>query len=358
MGDEASDRLVSIGMPVYNGERYLPQAIESVLAQDHENLELIVSDNGSTDATPTIVHSYARSDPRVRFLRTQENRGAAWNFNNAFLQSRGAYFKWACVDDLVAPTYLSRCVERFEESPPSVVLCFPRTALIDADGGWVDRWGDPPDGDLVLDDPKPHRRLVQLLTNLHMGNTFHGLYRSSALRQTGLNGAFESSDRLLMAEMALLGETRLVDEVLFYRRVHPDMSRVAHPTADAVARFFDPAVSRVVVFPWTRLLVEHVASIAFRLPLAPRDRVLGMGALLREWYWKTVVRDAVQGGRQLLRRGVATTPEGARFMAAEAAGDDSRIRTYDDFVWPHPATSRPSVGTRRWDNVARTVADG
>ena len=68
---------VSIGMPVYNGGRFLERAIETTLAQDFDDLELVISDNGSTDATEEICRSYVATDPRVRYHRLPENRGAA-----------------------------------------------------------------------------------------------------------------------------------------------------------------------------------------------------------------------------------------------------------------------------------------
>src|SRR3546814_4612052 len=109
-------------MPVYNGERYVASAIESLLAQDFEDFELIISDNGSTDRTEEICREFASRDPRIRYVREEENQGASWNFNRVFELARGEYFRWACHDDACEPTHLSRCVELLDESPPSVAL--------------------------------------------------------------------------------------------------------------------------------------------------------------------------------------------------------------------------------------------
>src|SRR4051794_27811047 len=72
---------VSIGLPVYNGEKYLAAAIESALRQTFGDLELIISDNGSTDGTREICERFAAEDPRVRYHQEVQNRGAVWNFN-------------------------------------------------------------------------------------------------------------------------------------------------------------------------------------------------------------------------------------------------------------------------------------
>src|SRR5579875_956335 len=109
----ASDRPphVSIGVPVYNGERYLAQALDSILAQTFSDYEIIISDNGSTDATPDICRMYAAQDPRIKFHRHDHNRGSAWNYNRVFELSSGTYFGWLSHDDVYDPRFLERCVE-------------------------------------------------------------------------------------------------------------------------------------------------------------------------------------------------------------------------------------------------------
>ncbi|WP_165367920.1 glycosyltransferase family 2 protein, partial [Phytoactinopolyspora endophytica] len=91
----ASSPRVTIGLPVYNGERYLADAIASILAQEFADFELLIADNGSTDATADICSDAARSDSRVTVHRSDVNRGAAWNYNRLVDLARGEYFKWA-----------------------------------------------------------------------------------------------------------------------------------------------------------------------------------------------------------------------------------------------------------------------
>jgi glycosyltransferase involved in cell wall biosynthesis len=102
---------LAIGLPVHNGERYVSQAIDSLLGQTFTDFTLIVSDNGSTDATEEICRAYARRDARIRYHRSDENRGAAWNFNRVFELADSPYFKWAAYDDLCAPHFVERCIE-------------------------------------------------------------------------------------------------------------------------------------------------------------------------------------------------------------------------------------------------------
>ena len=111
---------VSLGLPVYNGENFIAQAIESILAQTFTDFELIITDNGSTDRTPKICEAYAARDRRVAYSRNPENLGAAPNFNRAFALSSGRYFKWVAHDDLIAPEFLARCVKVLDNDPSVV----------------------------------------------------------------------------------------------------------------------------------------------------------------------------------------------------------------------------------------------
>jgi glycosyltransferase involved in cell wall biosynthesis len=124
---------VSIGLPVFNGERYLARALDSLVAQDFEDFELIISDNASTDGTSEICQEYAGRDRRINVHRNERNIGAVGNFNRTLQLSSGDYFKWAAHDDWCAPEFLSRCVEVLDEDP-SMILCFTAMGVADAEG--------------------------------------------------------------------------------------------------------------------------------------------------------------------------------------------------------------------------------
>src|SRR5438309_7346789 len=120
---------VTIGLPVFNGEAFLGQAIDSILAQTYTDFELIISDNCSTDGTAVICQSYLRAHPQVRYVRQPVNVGAAENFNRLVALSSGKYFKWAAHDDVLAPRFLEECVRTLEEDA-GVVLAWARTQII------------------------------------------------------------------------------------------------------------------------------------------------------------------------------------------------------------------------------------
>ncbi|OAI50970.1 hypothetical protein AYO44_05265 [Planctomycetaceae bacterium SCGC AG-212-F19] len=114
---------VSIGMPVFNEEDYVADALDSLLGQSFGDFELIVSDNGSTDRTRQICEEYARKDRRIRYFRQQRNRGATYNFNFVFEESKADYFMWAACDDRWSSDCLNEYVESLE-SHPSAALVF------------------------------------------------------------------------------------------------------------------------------------------------------------------------------------------------------------------------------------------
>lgn len=268
---------VSIGMPVYNGEAYLAEAIDSILAQEYEDFELVISDNGSTDGTEAICRAYAAKDARIRYHREEHNRGAAWNFNYVVHLARGDYFRWACHDDSIAPSHLRRCVEALEAAPPSVILAYTRSLLVDATGNAVDTFEDGLDTRGL----PAHRRFGMVARRLRYTHVLYGLVRREALLTTRLLGAYESSDNVLVAELSLLGEFEEIPAYLFHRRIHEGMSRKANTTARSVAQWFDPSSNGHLYFPHARLFAEYTRAV-WLMPLRRRDR-LRSALALRHW---------------------------------------------------------------------------
>lgn len=281
---------------MYNGARFLAMSLDSLLAQTYEDIEFFISDNGSTDGTEEICRDYARRDDRIRYVRADENRGASWNYKNVVWQTTGRYFKWATHDDLLAPTYIERCVEVLEAAPPTVALTYPRTMIIDENGGQVREYDD----NLDIRDRTPHERLGRLVRNLVMSNASFGLIRRTVLDRSRLLDSFPSADYVMMAEFALLGEFWEIPELLFFRREHRGMSRAANPSAAAAAEWFQPGSSqgRQVFESW-RLFVEHLRSIG-TMPLSPGERARCYATFMPAWmrrYWKQMLDEPLNSRR-------------------------------------------------------------
>jgi glycosyltransferase involved in cell wall biosynthesis len=226
-------RKIVIGIPVYNGANYLTAAIEGILHQTYGDFELVISDNASTDDTEEICRDHARRDDRIRYVRQPRNLGAAANHNALVRMTDSEYFKWAAHDDMIAPGFLAACVEVLDREP-SVVLASPASMLIDEGGtplqyspergGMIDRadvcWPVLPEGNDGLTAADPVVRFTAVMLKMVMCVEIFGLMRRSALLRTSLQGPFSGADKVLLAEMSLLGQFWLGSETLFSRRCH------------------------------------------------------------------------------------------------------------------------------------------
>lgn len=262
---------VSIGLPVYNGERFFAEALDSILAQTYDDWELIISDNASTDRTAEICQAHAARDKRIRYYRNETNMGAAKNYSRVFQLSSGEYFKWLPADDLIAPEYLERCVEALDREP-TAVLAYPWVEVIDENG---EAFPDPkPDGQHIDWASGAADRFRQLVDESHWEMQFvFGLIRSSVLRRTRLIGSFLASECNLMAELILMGKFCEVPHHLAFYRRHPDASWPPR-SKKQLQEFYDPAVEGRIgpLFFERRGYFEYYALI-LRSRLRPSEKI-------------------------------------------------------------------------------------
>ena len=198
---------VTVGVPVFNGERFVERALRSFLDQDFDDLEVIVADNASTDATLEICHDVASTDPRVQILTSERNRGAAPNFNRLVDVAKGSYFKWAAHDDWCSPDLISATVAALEAHPDAVLSYAPMG--VEDDAGQIFRWKDQvlPD----LESPDVRRRCREMLWHLaDPTQLVFGLMRTDVLRRTGRIPNAPEPDRVLLNELVLYGAVRRV----------------------------------------------------------------------------------------------------------------------------------------------------
>ena len=282
---------VTIGLPIYNGQNYLAETMDSLLAQTFRDFELVISDNASTDGTEAICRDYAARDPRVRYHRNEVNVGASANYNRTFELGRGQYFKWAAHDDLLAPTFLERCVEALDRDP-AVVLAYTQAKAIDDKGQVVKVYP----GKHHFNAPTPRERFYEFVLDPHPVVAVFGLMRRDALARTRLIGQYAGSDRPLLSEMSLLGKFHEVPEHLFFYRFHEEQSWGGNKSAQAQQAWYDPRRAGKVTFPQWRLLREHVRSIE-RSPVGLKDRA---SCYLYMGYW--MLKNRRRLGRNLLLR--------------------------------------------------------
>ncbi|MFC4800021.1 glycosyltransferase family 2 protein [Neobacillus sp. GCM10023253] len=210
--------LVSIGLPVYNGEKYIAEAIESLLSQEYTNIEIIISDNASTDTTPQICQQYQQKDPRIHYFRNDTNIGAAKNFNRTFELSKGDFFMWQAFDDLRHPAYISKCLQKFNQHPEAII-CVTEISIIDTEGKYLNDEHEAIETiNLTFTE-----RLHQFFLNVTwMGSVIYGLWRSEYLKQTRLFMEEYGPDVILCLELFLLGSAVKVKERLLFYRHFPE----------------------------------------------------------------------------------------------------------------------------------------
>jgi len=308
---------VSIGMPVYNGEKFLEQAIDSILAQTFADFELIISDNASTDATEKICQEYANRDPRIRYYRNETNLGAARNYNRTFELSTGEYFKWAAHDDLLAPTFLERCVEVLDNQP-SVVLCYTCEICIDETGNHLQKRSNLIDFRL----PKPHERFKQYHDSwqkqgfIHANHCF-GLIRANALKKTPLIENYVWSELVLGGELLLLGEFSEIPEYLFFFRCHSQTSRATKGRSgfNELAVWFDPNNQGKIVLPQWKIFFQYLSSIK-RVPMNWSEKVSCYAQMGRwfSWKWKRLAKELILAILQFFNKLVYGSPNKGLFV--------------------------------------------
>jgi len=165
---------VSIGIPTYNRARQLDLAIASVLGQTHAELEIVVSDNGSADATPDACARAAASDSRVRTIRHASNVGPIRNFNSLLAELRGEYVMLLADDDALEPTFVERCLDSFAQRPDFAVV-HGRTRYVSESFEAFGR-------DFDVTEPEPGRRVCRYLSQVYDNGAFYGLLRADAMR--------------------------------------------------------------------------------------------------------------------------------------------------------------------------------
>jgi glycosyltransferase involved in cell wall biosynthesis len=288
---------VSIAVPVYNGERYLRESLDGLLAQTFTDFELVIADNASTDGTEAICRAYVACDPRVRYHRNERNLGGPGNFRRVFELSRGEYHKWSTADDLWHPTFVERCVAILD-ARPDVVLAYPRSNIVDAEGAVVRTFDDP----LDLPEDSAVERVRRVIQESTLCHAHLGVLRRSAMLRTGLIGSELASDIRFLAEMAMLGKFAVVPEYLFGRRFHEESSSWAREDAERQRRYYAPGRARVArLGTWRRYL--HLLHRAARVPLPLAERWQLLRFLGRRMRWQRgvlfdeLLRSAVQSRR-------------------------------------------------------------
>lgn len=288
---------VSVGMPLYNREKYVGASVEAHLNQTYGDFELVITDNASTDGSEEICRAYAAKDSRVKYFRNPQNLGAAGNFRRCFELSTGEFFRWTPSDDLVSPNLLERAIDILDHDP-SVFVAYPRTKLIDADGNFIQDFEEH----LHVMADRPCERWRAVLQNLRLGNLHYGLNRADIFRKTGGLRNYMGGDLPLIAEMSLYGKFYELPDAFFYRRMHEEASSAMKNSADVMA-FFDPKKrEKIFLYNWTHL-GSHLLSVARApIPLTEKLRIYKYEGQRIIWSRSAFIGELTDAMRQAARK--------------------------------------------------------
>ncbi len=270
---------VSVGLPVYNGENFLEEAIRSVVQQTYDDLELVIYDNASTDRTGEICREFEQLDPRIRYSRNAGNLGAAANYNLTWQRSGGKYFKWLAHDDRIDPRFLEVCVRNLEANHEAV-LCNTLVRYIDSTGQPIGLYDS---GLAAAGGARASDRFAAMVLPSHSCVDFFGLIRRCVMESSRLHGTFHGADRVFLAQMAIRGRLLQVTEPLVEMREHPNRYTRLHVSSDSRAAWHEGSGGQGVAVPAWRLFREY-ADLVRHENLSSTERRRCTAVLARWWF--------------------------------------------------------------------------
>lgn len=293
--EEMRAGLVSVGLPVYNGARYLRQTLDSLLAQTYQNYEIIISDNASEDETEAICRVYEARDPRVRYYRSEQNKGPFWNYKRVYELASGEYFMWHAHDDLRDPRCLSLCVDAFCRNPNAVMCCMDVT-VIDENGRELP---DLPIYRVYHPTGATMYERLRSIARSRIGTDYYALFKTAIIPSTRFGEIMVwGGDTVFTAEVCMRGDVIAVPEKLFHYRLFEKTEEQIATTLTGWGA--DISAS------WLGLVAELMEAVR----LAPLGRVekirlnfmLAVEMCLRDPYWGVMIgREGFRGLRAALQ---------------------------------------------------------
>jgi len=217
-----SESLVCIGVPVYNGEKFLKNALDSLLSQTFTNFNLIISDNSSTDSTQSICQEYAQKDKRIQYYRQTKNMGIVSNHKFILNKAKSKYFVWAAADDLWNNTFLEKNVKILENNKNFIGSISEIKQGYDLKQDWktIVKNTKPKNftkGESVQLICGSYSNRIKTLLKLRQESGLYAVYRTEILKKSVDVDELYVWPFQILFKIAKFGETNLIDEVLMYK---------------------------------------------------------------------------------------------------------------------------------------------
>lgn len=271
---------VTVGLPVFNSAGSLKASAESILGQTHEDLELIISDNASTDETWDVCLALAREDDRVRTFRHPRNLGIAENWNSVVRAARGDFFKWASASDICKPTFIGACLELLHRDP-GAVLAFSEAEHFDLQGSLI----GTSNRSAPIVEERAFERFIRAVATIGTNDEQYGLIRTASLLATRLERAYPHGDLVLMAELAVHGRFLMTKERLLLRRSDPKSWTPLMDPAELKEAFWPGRPPRAPMLTW-RMHIDYL-RVALGSRGGARDRFYMTRYALQRAYWQS-----------------------------------------------------------------------
>ncbi len=296
--------VVTIGLPLYSGGMMLTDSVESILAQDFQNFELIISNHGADPFVREIGHCYQKLDKRVKYVDSgdQINYIGAHNFTRMIELSTAPYFMWGSYDDRLEKSFISRCLATID-TDDSIALVYPKSTVYNEKGVLLGLGADS----VKADSDDPYDRFLHVIWELQMCNAFYGLFRRSYMRKThALRKNCYAHDNLFLAEVALLGKIVQIDDVLFIRHLtrNYNLSLDAHH-ADVIQSLDPIYLEEGLTLPFCRFTYAH-CDLVNHSTLPPERKEYLTREILRcfRQRWTVQLNYEINRLIQLLKNGV------------------------------------------------------
>jgi glycosyltransferase involved in cell wall biosynthesis len=255
---------ISIGLPVYNGEKFLEEKIISLLNQTVADFEIIISDNASTDSTLEICQKYLQKDKRIRYFKQEKNMGFPWNFNFVLKEARGKYFLWTSVDDIILPEFIKKNVVVLESNDKIVCSASQvksygektnNFSKKDSKGFTEKIWQTIIRKSAYLQNYSTsgsYERKIRFYLKLrgHI-QVFFGVYRTNQIQEFFVSELEDCMDLSTMINGFKFGDYNILDEVLMYRYDGGTTSRgIFHYAKQTNSNFLDIIFLHYPFFKW------------------------------------------------------------------------------------------------------------